>query len=122
MMTGATAKRSIIVTNGPAESRRTLKPTSRIAAQKPSDLRAAAADSEKAAKALKEQAENEIKLLLGDAAIGTIDDRVVVRWTHIVQHRPDLDALRQRFPRTMARYVRESSHRRFYFPKERPTS
>src|SRR6266851_5871731 len=37
--TGATAKRSIIVTNGPAESSRTLNPASRIAAEKPTDVR-----------------------------------------------------------------------------------
>src|ERR1700681_3661180 len=36
MRTGATAKRSIIVTNGPAESNRTLKRTSCIAAHQPS--------------------------------------------------------------------------------------
>src|SRR6266852_4032186 len=36
--TGATAKRSIMVTNGPAESSRTLNPASRIAAHQPIDV------------------------------------------------------------------------------------
>src|SRR5712664_4476183 len=39
MIIGATAKRSIIVANGPAESSRTLNPASRIAAEKPSEMR-----------------------------------------------------------------------------------
>src|SRR5260370_26174054 len=36
--TGGTAKRSIMVTNGPAESSRTLNPASRIAAHQPIDV------------------------------------------------------------------------------------
>lgn len=78
--------------------------------------REAAADI-KAAKERQELAENELKLMLQDAEVGTVGDRPVVRWTHVVQHRPDLEALRKRFPRTMARYVKESSYRRFSFPR-----
>src|SRR6266851_2494543 len=39
MIIGATAKRSSIVANGQAESSRTLNPASRIAAEKPSEMR-----------------------------------------------------------------------------------
>jgi predicted phage-related endonuclease len=77
---------------------------------------AAAADT-KAAKQRQEQAENELKLLLGDAEVGTIDERPIVRWSRVTQHRLDVDRLRQRRPRTVAQYMKETSFRRFSFPR-----
>jgi predicted phage-related endonuclease len=62
--------------------------------------------------ALKEQAANELKLLIGDNESAKISDRIIT-WKNISQERLDTKRLASEMPDIYDRYLNKSSYRRF---------
>ncbi|MBB5335629.1 YqaJ viral recombinase family protein [Pectinatus brassicae] len=60
----------------------------------------------------KQEAENQLKNMLGDNEIGTVDDRVVA-WKSISQERLDGKTLKTEHPRLYKKYANKTSYRRF---------
>jgi len=60
----------------------------------------------------KQAAENKLKQLLGDNEVGWIGERKVT-WKTVTTNRLDSKKLQEEHPDIYAKYVKESSHRRF---------
>jgi putative phage-type endonuclease len=73
------------------------------------------ADKEiKAHEKIKDAAENELRLLMGENEIGIVDD-ITIRYTEIKSKRIDSGKLKKEQPEIFEMYANENSYRRFYF-------
>lgn len=71
-----------------------------------------ARQAEAEAAARRQQAENQLKALLGDAEQGVLGERRVI-WRNVTQRRLDTKRLQTEHPEIYAAYVRETAYRRF---------
>lgn len=79
--------------------------------------RDAANDAIKAATEYKEEAENRLKVLMGENEIGRFRD-IKVTWKNVTSNRIDSKKLKAEKPDIFAEYSKESSSRRFEIKKE----
>lgn len=70
-------------------------------------------DASKAAKTHAEKAEQEIKMLMGDAIVAMHDGAPVASWKPITSNRLDQGALKEARPEVYAEFVRPQTYRRF---------
>lgn len=79
------------------------------------------ADYDTASSAAKRKAEiaDELKALLGTAAVGTVDGMAVVTWKTVRTDRLDSKALAAAHPDLAAEFVRTQTSRRLHMPKQR---
>jgi putative phage-type endonuclease len=76
-----------------------------------------AKEDERAAAARAALAQNELMSLLGEAEIGLLDGAELVTWRQYESKRVDLDALRDKHPKLVARFTRTDRSRRFAIRK-----
>lgn len=83
------------------------------------DVLALLADYEAAATAAKRKGQigDEIKALLGTAAVGTVDGTPVVTWKAVHSERLDTTALKAAHPDLAAEFARTQTSRRLHMPK-----
>ncbi|WP_424766274.1 YqaJ viral recombinase family protein [Paenibacillus sp. sgz302251] len=79
--------------------------------------RDAAVEAMEAAKQYKEEAENRLKVLMGENEVGRFRD-IKVTWKNVVANRIDSKKLKAEKPEIFAEYSKESSSRRFEIKKE----
>jgi predicted phage-related endonuclease len=78
-----------------------------------------AAGGEKAFKETKDEAGNQLKLLLGDAEVALDrDGRTAFSWKSVTSKRLDMDGLKQAHPEIVAEFTKPSASRRLYVPKK----
>lgn len=72
-----------------------------------------AKDGLKAAETALAAVENEIKGVMADAELATVDGLPAFRWPTVLAHRLDAAALKEECPDLYANYYRDTQHRRF---------
>lgn len=78
-----------------------------------------AARDERDAKGRKDEAANNLRMMLGTAEVGLLDGEIAVTWRSHEVHRLDTDRIRTELPDVAARYTRVSVERRLLLAKEK---